>query len=473
MLKLRIVLFLTIWIGFFSPSYGQEQYFIKFKINGLKDTTCMIGNYYSNGTYIKDTLKVDGSGRCVYKAPADLPKGLYVFVISEKNYFDFIINNDYKFTMETDVMEPMQKMVIKESPENELFYKYLNFNREKYLLIQDLQNKLKNASDKKDSADIYIKMIIDQSKELISFKLDLVKKYPDTFISFMINAMKEPEVPEAPLLPNGRKDSTFAYRYYKAHFWDDVDFTDDRLIRTPVFYNKLKKYFDNVLIQTPDTIIRELDAMIEKTRSNPDMFKYLIWFTTYRYETSEIMGFDKVFVHIVDKYYVTGQATWVGKTVNENIIKKANKIRSLLIGCKAPNMIMQDTNLQLVSMHNIKANYLLLLFWDPDCSHCEQEMPIIKDFYDQNKAKLVLEILAICSDTSLVKWKNSIKKKKMNFINVNGPRTLTGDYHEQYDIISTPVIYILNERKEIIAKNLAADKIGSFLENYIKYPPKP
>jgi thiol-disulfide isomerase/thioredoxin len=117
-------------------------------------------------------------------------------------------------------------------------------------------------------------------------------------------------------------------------------------------------------------------------------------------------------------------------------------------------MIMQDTNLQLVSMRSINSEFLILLFWDPDCGHCEKEIPLIKEFYDTNKTKYGIEVYAICSDTSMVKMKNAIRKKKMNWINVDGPRTLTGDYHEQYDIISTPVIYILNKQKEIIAKRL-------------------
>jgi len=466
MLKLRITIYTGICLIFFSPLYGQD-YLIKFKINGLKDTTCFIGNYYSNGTYIKDTLKVDGSGRCVFKASADLPKGLYIFVITDKNYFDFVINNDRKFSMETDFTDPVKKMVIKDSPDNELFFNYLTFNREKYTQIQAIQNKQKNAAEKIDSVQIYSTMITDLSKELISYKLDLVKKYPEAFISLMINAMKEPEVPDAPLLANGKKDSTFAYRYYKAHYWDDVDFTDDRLLRTPVFYPKLKKYFDQIIVPVPDSIIREVDTIIEKSRPNPEMFKYFVWFTTYKFETSEIMGFDEIFVHIVDKYYVTGQASWVDKTTNEKIIKKANKTRSLLLGKVAPNMVMQDTSLKLISMHTIKAKYLMLLFWDPDCSHCEQDMPKIKSAYDINKEKYGFEIFAVCSDTSMVKMKTKIRKNNMTWINVNGPRTLTGDFHDSYDIISTPAIYILNEQKEIIAKQLPPDKIVEFLDNYV------
>ncbi|MCX6307017.1 MAG: DUF5106 domain-containing protein [Bacteroidetes bacterium] len=469
MMKLKLAILFLTFISLVNQGIGQSTYNIKFKINGLKDTTCLVAYYYSNGTYIKDTLKVDGSGRCTYKAPADLPKGLYVMVITDKIFFDFVINNDHKFSMETAKSDPVNKMVIKDSPENELFYKYLRYNRDRFDDIQELEKKSKLAADQKDTLKIYSDKANAINKDLIAFKLGIVARYPDSFTAFMINAMKEPEVPEPPLLPNGRPDSTFGYRYYKAHFWDGSDFTDDRLLRTPVFHNKLKKYFDNVVVQNPDSVIREVDAFIEKSRPNPEMFKYLVWFTTYRYENPEFMGFDKVFVHIVDKYYVTGQTTWITQTVNENIIKKANKIRPLLIGHIAPNMIMQDTNLNLVSMQSINAEILILLFWDPDCGHCEKEIPFIKEFYDQNKDKYKIEIFAICSDTSMVKMKNSIRKKKMNWINVDGPRTLTGDYHEQYDIISTPVIYILNNRKEIIAKRLPAEKVGTFIENYLKY----
>ena len=203
------------------------------------------------------------------------------------------------------------------------------------------------------------------------------------------------------------------------------------------------------------------------------MFKYMVWFATNHYENSEIMGFDKIFVHVTEKYYVSGQVDWINKTVTENIIRKAMKMKPLLIGEKAPNMVMTDTNNRLVSMYNIDAWFLLILFWDPDCGHCEKEIPKIKEFYDQNKDKYGVKVFAVCSDTSLVKWKNAIKKKAMDWINVDGPRTLTGNYHDLYDISTTPVIYFLNSRKEIIAKQLEADQLASFLKNYTRQTDKP
>lgn len=469
MKKLLLSLFLFGSVGIpLSLKADNEGYLVRFQVKGIKDTVCLIATYYGNGTYVKDTVKVDAMGRFVFKANADYPKGIYLVVINDKSYFEFILNNDKKFSMETDRKDLAGKMVITNSPENQLFYDYLKYNKGKFAEVQGLQKLIMKGKTSKDS----IKLLNDQSdainKDIIRYKLEIVEKHPSSFVAFFINAMREPEVPEIPVLPNGRKDSTFAYRFLLLHYWDGTDFTDDRLLRTPVFDNKLKKYFDKILYQNPDTIIRHTDMLIEKARPNAEMFKYLVWYATYHSESSEIMGFDKIFVHVVDTYYLTRQATWERPAVVENLIKKANRIRPLLIGQIPPNMIMLDTTLQPVSMYAVKSNFLILFFWDPECGHCEQEIPKLKDFYDKQKDSLGVKIFAVCSDTSLVKWKSAIRKRKMDWINVNGPRTLTGDYHEQYDVTTTPVIYILNTRKEIIAKRLVTEQFLQFFKNYIK-----
>jgi thiol-disulfide isomerase/thioredoxin len=469
-LKKSIYIFLLLGLTgmFVQTKAANEGYLIKFQVKGLKDTICLIATYYGNGNYVKDTLKVDAAGRFTFKANSDYPKGIYLAVINDKNYFEFIINNDQRFSMETDRKDLVGKMVITGSQDNQLFYDYLKYNKSRYAEMQALQKLIIKGKTSKDS----IKLINEKSEkinqDIIRYKLDIAEKHPSSFVAFLINAMREPEIPEIPVLGNGRKDSTFAYRYVKAHFWDGTDFTDDRLLRTPVFDNKLKKYFDKILYQIPDSIIKETDLLIEKARPNKEMFKYLVWYATYHSESSEIMGFDRIFVHVVDTYYITHQATWERPTVVENLIKKANRIRPLLIGQVAPNMIMLDTNYQPVSMYSIKSNFLILFFWDPDCGHCEQEIPKLKDFYDKEKDSLGIKIFSVCADSSMMKWKSALRKKNMNWINVDGPRTLTENYHDQYDVSTTPVIYILNNRKEIIAKRLITEQFLQFFKNYIK-----
>ncbi|MFH1297976.1 MAG: thioredoxin-like domain-containing protein [Bacteroidota bacterium] len=447
---------------------GPDGYTVKFKIHGLKDTICLVANYYGSGTYVTDTLGVDGQGRCTFTAPADQPRGVYILVISEKNYFDFVLNNDRKFTMETDKDDPVRSMKVTGSLDNDEFYAYMRYTQEKIQSIQALQAQQKSYESNEDSVQAINQRIVALNNELIDYKLNIVKERPFSFLAMLINAMKEPVIKEIPTLPSGRKDSTYGYRYFMRHYWDDMDLADNRLIRTPVFHAKLKKYFDQVVVQHPDSIFKEAVILIEQARPDPEMFKYIVWFITYHYENSEIMGFDKVFVDIVDQYYVTGEATWISGPVLENILKKASRIRPLLLGKQAPNMIMMDTSNQLVSLYSLNDFITILLFWDPDCGHCEKEIPQLKEFYDTYKEKYDLEIFSVCSDTSMVKMKGYIQQKKMTWINVNGPRTLTGDYHELYDIQTTPVIYILDRDKRILAKRLQAGQVEKFLNNYVR-----
>ena len=448
---------------------GQDGYTIKFRIHGIHDTTCLIANYFGNGTYVKDTLKVDGSGRCIFKADQDLPRGVYLFIINPSVFFEFIINNDKSFTIETETANLYGKMEIKGSPENKLFYESIRFTREITRKTDSIRSVIKKlpSSIPSDSVEILTLQIEHFNSEIKRYNLELIKKNPGSLISLMILSMQNPEIPDPPVLQNGRKDSTFAMGYYTNHFWDGTDFSDDRLIRTPGFQKKLDYYYGTVLDnyhgQSFRFILQKSDSLIQVTQSNPEMFKFMVSYVTLHYERCEIMGFDSLFVHMVDAYYKAGKASWLNKTILENIIKKGDRLRPLLIGKTAPNMIMLDTNNRLISMHSIQSKLLLLLFWDPDCGHCETEIPKILDIYSQFKDSCGIEVFSICSDTSIAKWKAGIKKKKMSWVNVNGPRSITGDYHEQYDILTTPVVYLLNDQKEILAKHLRSDQIRQFV----------
>jgi len=283
----------------------------------------------------------------------------------------------------------------------------------------------------------------------------------------------EVEVPDAPILPNGKKDSTFTFKYYKAHFFDNLDLADERLLRSPIYFPKVKQYLDNMTLQVPDSIIKEGDYMINKAKANKETFKFLIWYMTGNYETSKVMGFDAVFVHEAKKYYATKQAYWVEEKQNKKIVDRANQLDSILIGKTAPNLIMQDSLVRLTpdfntySLLDIKAKYVLVLFWDPDCGHCQKEIPKLVDLYDKLKTKYGIEIYAVGCVSELGPWRKYIRDHKLRWINVVDAFN-KNNYKRKYDIYSTPVIYILDGNKKIIAKRLEADQIEGFFEQYMK-----
>src|SRR5437764_6527992 len=129
-------------------------------------------------------------------------------------------------------------------------------------------------------------------KGVIDYKLNYIKEHPNTLLAKVFQASQEPDVPEAPKLENGQKDSTFAFRYYKEHYFDGFDFADDRLLRTPVYHSKISTYLKTLTLQMPDSIIRVADFLVEKAKPNKETYKYMVWFITNTYETSNIMGMD-------------------------------------------------------------------------------------------------------------------------------------------------------------------------------------
>ncbi len=79
-----------------------------------------------------------------------------------------------------------------------------------------------------------------------------------------------------------------------------------------------------------------------------------------------------------------------------------------------------------------------------------------------------VEVFAICTTADKPKWQKYIEEHKLDWINGWDPdrRTNFGYY---YNVEATPMIYILDRNKTIIAKKLSVDDIGSFIDNYRKY----
>jgi peroxiredoxin len=468
----KLFLFLAVAFSLTSTSFSQG-YKINIKVMGLSDTSVYLGYYYGKFQYVTDTTRLDKTGKGVFENTDTVGGGIYFIIMPNKKYFEFILDKDRILNFETDTTDLVQNLKTKGSDDNAWFFDYQKFIGVQGKLMEKLGadfTRLK-AADNKDSLKIVEEKMKAVNKEVTDYKEKFVNDHPKSFVSKVFNASREPVVPEAPILSNGRKDSLFEYKYFRAHFWDDFDLTDDRLLRTPILNNKLDQYFNKVVPQIPDTLIAEIDAVIEKSRPNKEVFKYIVWYLTHQYETSQVMGMDAVFVFLVDKVYRPGDAFWVSDNVKGKIIARADKIKPNLIGKVAPELILIDTNNRLVSLHSIVAQYTVVYFWDPECGHCAKETPKLIKYYNDVKDTLDIKIYAVCSDTSLTRWKKTIHEKKMEqFINVNGTRSAEGNFHDLYDIYSTPVVYLLDRKKRILAKRLPVDQIGPFIEFYEKRP---
>jgi thiol-disulfide isomerase/thioredoxin len=464
----KLLLLLAFVTGtLFSQATGYD---IKIRIAGLKDTVCYLGNHYGEKQYVRDTMRVDHSGWVEFKGKEDLPGGIYLVVMPNKTYFEILVTADeQKFTIETDTNDFVTKFDVKGSQENKLFNEHQRFIVGKTKESQALRTRYEANKDNKDSSKILKDQISAIDKEVKDYRLKLMADHPNSFMTKIFMAMREPEVPEAPKDAKGNPiDSLFGYHYYKSHFWDYVDFSDDRLLRTPILQNKIKTYTTQLTPQIPDSIIISVNLIIDKAEVNKEVFKYCVATLANYYETSNIMGFDKVFVNIAERYYLTDKAYWADDSLKKKIEERVNKIKPNILGTPAYNLIMPDTAMVVHKLYDVKADYTVLVFWDPTCSHCKKELPLLAAYYDSVRtAGLKLEIFAIGIESDIDLWKNYIKEHNLKWINVSDLYNNT-HFRNYYDIYSTPVIYLLDDQKRIIAKRLDTEKLRDFIDNYRK-----
>ncbi|HLG03138.1 MAG TPA: DUF5106 domain-containing protein, partial [Bacteroidia bacterium] len=300
-----------------SPAKKVEPLDLKMHINGLSGGYMLLAHYYADQNRILDTGWVDTKGNVHFKRDSAAPGGVYLVVFPSKRPFEIIIADEQKFSIDVpDTNDIVNTIKINGSKENLHFYEYHRFIAMQRQKVEPLQNAMKSARERKnkDSIELLTKQIAAIDSTVKLYIRDFYrKKHPETFLSKILAATDEPEVIPYHLMPrkaDGTIDSAYNYWNLRNHYWDGFDFSDDRMIRTQVYYQKVKFYLEKLTPQHPDSITKNCIWLIEKSRASKELFKWSVSWLTYHYESSMIMGYDAIFVKLVDRYYKTGEVTW-------------------------------------------------------------------------------------------------------------------------------------------------------------------
>ncbi|MBL7873837.1 MAG: DUF5106 domain-containing protein [Cyclobacteriaceae bacterium] len=470
---------LIIFISLFSffGAGAQTGYKIDFKIKGWSDTTVYLGSYYGEQTNLKDTAQANASGSFTFDNKKSLPQGVYYLVLKTPSgyskIFDFVVGPNQRFAIEGDSKDFIKTAVVKGDDDNRLFFENMRFNMERGNEAEPFTKILKDSAltdDQKKSARESFAKINDK---VLTYQNELVEQYPTLLTARLIKSTQTVEAPMPPTKADGTIDSSFQLKYYREHFFDKFDLADDAMIRLPrpIYQEKIKEYLNKLYAPIPDTIMMAIDNMVAKAKKNPETYKYLVWNCVFLYQSPEIMGLDEVYVRLYDKYFVSGEMDyWATASIKKSLKDYAEKLRPSLVGKTGANLIMQDQNLQSKSLYDIKNKYTILFIFDPDCGHCREETPKLVEFYNKSHIKLDFEVFAVASDTSMVKMKNFIKEFKTPWITVNGPRSYLPQHYSQfYHADTTPALYILDNKRKIIAKKLPVKQLEDFFIKHEKF----
>ena len=484
-----------------SVTYAQG-YKIEVKIKGVENQELILGHHKNSNLIPNDTVSTNSKGYAVFEGNESLHQGMYFIFLPTSTYFDFIIGDDQTFAIENDTSDLFLNFKTKGSSELEIFVDYHSFlveqNERIYTLREDHKKETNEA--KKTQIEDELNTISDAFE---SYYDKITTKYPDMFFTAFLKASRDVSVPET------ITERTAQYYYYKNHYFENFDVSDSRLLYTPLYENKIDTYLDRVVLQDPDTLIEAIDYLLKETEHDESLYQYMLIHLFNKYATSQMMVAENLFVHLGEVYIE--KATWSADSFKNELQTKIVRKKNCLLGKNAPQIkmtflpsdslgierlrapleIMKQHGLEIENdtsrtfeekvpdlsqqiaeymsffskdqqLYDVKAKYTILWFMSPDCSHCKTETPLFYKKYVEVLRELDVEVWCVYMEkntdnwnkfsNSLKEWMNFVQKHKLyDWKNVWNP---FANYRFKYDLNSSPILFLLDENKKIIAKRI-------------------
>ncbi len=453
-----------------------EGYQLKVTLKPFKNQYIYLGHYYGKTLPILDSAILDANSTATFKGAKKLGGGIYLIGFPDRaNRFEFLIGKEQNFSIVADTAH-LDKVTFIGSAENSSFKAYQEFMGKNGRTLDGLY-KQRGGASLSDSLALN-KRIDSVAKKIAAYRTQVMDKEPGGLLTTLLKAMREPDVPAAS--DAAKKDTLFAYRYFKKHYWDGVNFWDDRLARTPFFEGRVDKYFDQLVYPNPDSVIKEMDWMLGYASASDEMQKFLLLKFVNRYLNMKYMWEDAVFVHLFEKYFAQKNYDWLTDKGRKMITDRAYSLMANIMGSPASEIELPDSTGKTANLYGLDAPYTLVVIYDPTCGHCKETLPKIDSFYRAKWKSEGMKIYAMAKQTEGVRkddwfaflherglkgWTHVYysKEAEQARVSANVP-----SYSQLYDVQSFPTLYLLDKDKRIIAKKVTDKQIDEILDQRLK-----
>jgi thiol-disulfide isomerase/thioredoxin len=453
-----------------STSYAQKKLNFSFKVEGLNSGTAKMVGIYADGNFLADTTVIAPDGSFGFKGGSDgYHDGFYYIVLPDNTNFPFLLANGENFSMKTKKGNLMNAMTVEGSLENQLLYENNVIQtaiEQKFNAVAQQQKALTKGTPQYQSTEKELETILAERNNILS---DLKRKHPTAFFTSFKLAGQNPQY-RYEYAANGAMDTLKTLYNYRQDWWNDYDFNDTRLIRSPVFFNKLKKYLNEIVPQNPDSSVVYADFLIDKTLINKEYFKLVANWLALQYKpgTTKMMDGEAVYSHIILKYFTAEKDDWDTPQDLIGLRKNAQDMRISLVGMTGQDVRANNPSGVAKSIYDMKTPITVLFIYNPDCEHCQKEAPEMRAFYDKWKSKGVGLFSIAANAKNRQEWLDFRSKYGVNWdTDVIDPQ-LTSRYHEKYYIDITPEIYVLDKNHKIIAKNIRPNQLEEVISGELK-----
>lgn len=448
----RLCFFLTCWLLSVSTlvTYAQEYQFTV-DAPGFAGSELYIAGYRNGKALVRDTLQLDDKGWGVCSGEKSLHQGMYLLWFSKQLFVDFLVKENQELYFQVDTLMHVK---LKGAEQSVAFNLYSQFLAEKRMMRTQLLAETKNGPDEQTSKLTLL------DKEVSDYQQELIRRFNNKLLALFIRGSLPVQVPESIKI---KADSEEVRRYIQHHYWDMLPLSDERIQTFNYFPEKMKEFLNGIVYQHYDSITQAALRLVEQSRGGDEAaFRQVLSSTLNFAAAHKMMGVENLYIQLAQRYYLSGLVPDAAPQLLQDMQFEVSKNQHCLMGMKAYNLRYSNEVGERVKLNDGNADYTLLYFYDPGCGHCQSFTQSLSTVVEKYTTK-GLQLIAFNTRVDAVQWQQFRTKHPL-------PKALHGwdpdrksEFWNYFDTSVTPVIYLLDKNKTIIARKLDATNLDKLL----------
>ncbi|MFM2387262.1 MAG: hypothetical protein RL660_2019 [Bacteroidota bacterium] len=387
--------------------------------------------------------------------------------LNKQQRLEFLVFENTTINIVFNAMDPSGSSIVKGHKQSEAFAAYAKLATNVGLTLDSLQNQaLPKCKNAQDSAAVNNK-IGEVSVLVGQWQLDYVKKNKSGYFSSLIKSMPEPELPDSIAIVPGNALTLDQIYFLRKNYWEFFDYKQEALARSPLYAFKIKNYFTVLTNPQPDSFRQSVAAHFATLEKYPLHYQIALNTLLNQAEYSNVIGMDENFVTLIEDYVMAQKTPWMSDSLQKVYIKKAQGYSKSTLGKVAPALVLASDDNSELSLQKIVplAKYTVLIFYDPNCSHCKEEVPRMDSVVRALRGKYDLQIFGVCNGNDHDAWRKLIADKKLNGIWHHARvGAVQPTFRQDYSVFTNPVIYLIDNRGIIVGKKFDALHLETYLQ---------
>jgi len=456
--------FTTFLCALILISNAQPGYQIRIKTENLKADSLFIKAYNVKTKNFTNLLSYKYENDITIKDKTPLDAGIYIIEADSLLLSEFLISDDknQKFTL-SFLQNDIQLTGSKENSANRDYMKKMaEFNRKLSELNTEFQMKQRELPNSMMQAfvDTFLIKLNNINAEKRLYQEKIIGENRGTLLASIIqSSMEAPSPPQ-----EFYRDRMKLFTYLSEHLFDNFNWNDERLLKTPVLYNKFKSFAQQILPLETQVSIPIVLKVLHESKQNRNLYFALFDFLEHEFGSIKSPYRDELLYMEMLKDIL--QLPDLEDTRKMRYEYELNLISKNQSGEQAIDFNILLSTGDTTHLYAIDADFLLLYFQNPDCPTCSEVREKMKNmetlYHAISSGKL--KVLTVYFENNEDIWRNYLKTKAFPNWAHGWNYDLQISEKHLYDVRAIPMMMILDKEKRVIRKDIFSNELEEWLK---------